>query len=262
MLETNDKRYLNDLLAKNKLMLDKYEKELSQMPGGSLGMREKCNKGKETLYCHYVDGKRKGISKNDELVYKLARKMFLEKSIKTIGINIKNLQRLTKNYENPDSTSIISGFPYHYAILMDRKEAGWNEEKRIWLSEEYNQSTYKPGEKSHTTSKGLHVRSKSEAIISERLDYYNIPYRYEQMLYIRTYSFAPDFTVLTKNGIKYWEHCGLVNDTDYMGRHNWKMTMYDKAGILPWKNLIVTYDDEHGYLDTRIIDAEIINKLL
>lgn len=207
MLETNDKRYLNDLLAKNRLMLDKYEKELSRMPEGSLGMREKCSKGKETLYCHYIDGKRKGISKNDELVYKLARKMFLEKSIKTINTNVRNLQRLSNKYENPDAANIISMFPYHYAVLMDRKEAGWNEEKRIWLSEEYKQSTYKPDEKSHTTSKGLH-------------------------------------------------------DSNYMNRHNWKMKMYDKAGILPWKNLLVTYDDEEGYLDTRIIDAEIINKLM
>ncbi|MCQ4635662.1 hypothetical protein NE619_02885 [Anaerovorax odorimutans] len=47
-----------------------------------------------------------------------------------------------------------------------------------------------------------------------------------------------------------------------MKRHKWKLAMYEKAGIVPWKNLIVTYDDENGNLDARIIEAEIINKLL
>ena len=40
------------------------------------------------------------------------------------------------------------------------------------------------------------------------------------------------------------------------------MNMYERAGIVPWKNLIVTYDDEYGGIDTRIIEAEIRNKLL
>lgn len=38
--------------------------------------------------------------------------------------------------------------------------------------------------------------------------------------------------------------------------------MYEAGGIVPWKNLIVTYDNEEGHMDTRLIDAEIINKLM
>lgn len=38
--------------------------------------------------------------------------------------------------------------------------------------------------------------------------------------------------------------------------------MYERAGIVPWKNLIVTYDDETGNLDLRMIEAEIRNRLL
>ena len=67
----------------------------------------------------------------------------------------------------------------------------------------------------------------------DKLDYYNLPFRYEEILYIEAYSFAPDFKVLGRNGIMYWEHCGMGN-----------------------------YDQEDGGLDTRIIEAEIRNKLL
>lgn len=64
------------------------------------------------------------------------------------------------------------------------------------------------------------------------------------------------------NNLMYWEHCGRVNDPAYMRHHKWKMSMYEKAGIVPWKNLIITYDDEQGNIDARIIDAQIRLKLL
>ena len=86
-------------------------------------------------------------------------------------------------------------------------------------------------------------------------------------MYIGKYDFAPDFTILTKEGIKYWEHCGKVNDKEYIRRHKWKMSMYESIGIVPWKNLIVTYDmmqdnNEVGLFDSRIIDTEIVTKLM
>ena len=45
------------------------------------------------------------------------------------------------------------------------------------------------------------------------------------------------------------------------------MMMYESAGIVPWKNLIVTYDmfegnNEVGFFDSRIIDTEIRTKLM
>lgn len=40
------------------------------------------------------------------------------------------------------------------------------------------------------------------------------------------------------------------------------MNMYETADIVPWKNLIVTYDNENGTIDLAIIDGEIRNKLL
>lgn len=135
-------------------------------------------------------------------------------------------------------------------------------EKISWMTDEYDQSTFNLWEKSHVTAKGLHVRSKSEVIVAERLDYYRIPYRYEQVIYIDRYRFAPDFTILTKKGLMYWEHCGLMDDPDYARKQSWKNFMYVKAGIVPWRNYITTYDDEAGNFNSKIIESEIINKIL
>ena len=51
-------------------------------------------------------------------------------------------------------------------------------------------------------------------------------------------------------------------DEKYMVRHKWKMEQYASVGIVPWDNLIVTYNDIYGNLDMRIIESEIVNKLL
>lgn len=157
---------------------------------------------------------------------------------------------------------VIRLFPHHYAVLRTRRKlSGMRENAGGWQLSMRGAGTSFI-RKTHITARGLQLRSKSEVIIAERLDYYDIAYRYEQLLYIGGYSFAPDFTILTQRGKVYWEHCGIVNDKSYMNKHNWKMQMYEAGGIVPWKNLIVTYDNEEGHMDTRLIDAEIINKLM
>ena len=41
-----------------------------------------------------------------------------------------------------------------------------------------------------------------------------------------------------------------------------KMQLYASVGIVPWDNLIVTYDNSDGIIDLRIVKAEIENKLV
>lgn len=254
--------YFRELLAHHEFLKEKYEEEMKKLPAGKLGMRVGEGTDGKVQYCCYLDGKRKGITGRPELVDALVRKRYLEESLSVIRENIRWLKKLTDKYRDIDRRSIIEKLPDRYAELLDKGEADWNRRKAKWLAADYEMSTYDPWEKEHVTAKGLRVRSKSEVIIAEKLDFYGIPYRYEEMLYIRQYSFAPDFTILTKAGLKYLEHAGLVNDDRYMNRHNWKMKMYALEGIVPWKNLIVTYDEEDGGFNSRIIEAEIINKLL
>ena len=64
------------------------------------------------------------------------------------------------------------------------------------------------------------------------------------------------------NKVFYWEHCGLPHDENYLRRHKWKLSMYEKAGIVSWDNLIVTYGDCNANVDMRIVESEIVNKLM
>ena len=67
----------------------------------------------------------------------------------------------------------------------------------------------------------------------------------------------PDFTIEDPDtGDKwYWEHCGMMTDPKYRRRWEEKKKFYEKNGIKEGKNLIVTYDNEKGGLDSSAIDA-------
>lgn len=205
---------------------------------------------------------RRGITKNPQLVQELARKKYLQKSLELLQKNIPALEKLVAVHKAPTTANIIELMPKFYKELQTELFLPELRNTEGWASEEFEQSAYKPEARTQITGKGLRVRSKSEVIIADKLDAHRIPYRYEQMLYIENQSFSPDFTILCGKELVYWEHCGLVNDHSYMRHHKWKLSMYEKAGIVPWKNLIVTYDDERGNLDTRIIESEITNRLL
>jgi hypothetical protein len=131
-----------------------------------------------------------------------------------------------------------------------------------WERAPYKTSDYRPEGKRFRTSRGLLVRSKSEVMIAEMLYAYRLPFRYEQLLEVDGASYAPDFTVMRPDGsIAYWEHMGKVGDLRYYDRQLTKLRAYYTVGVVPWKNLIVSYDDDEGSLDTASIRALIKDRI-
>jgi ATP-dependent exoDNAse (exonuclease V) alpha subunit len=108
----------------------------------------------------------------------------------------------------------------------------------------------------HRTAKGEMVRSKSEVVIANCLYYNKLEYVYEPELVLEGKIKRPDFMIIDDDtGEKwYWEHCGMMTDTKYVKRWEDKKKFYEKNGIKEGKNLIVTYDDEKGGLDSSLID--------
>ncbi len=114
--------------------------------------------------------------------------------------------------------------------------------------------------KKHISADGVRVRSKSETVIAALLFSKGIKYRYEEPLKLKTpdgiLKVHPDFTVYDKrkNQTIYWEHLGMINDDHYMDQWEKKRRLYRNNGIKEGKNLIITYDDEAGGLDTHLIN--------
>ena len=138
------------------------------------------------------------------------------------------------------------------------------DELDAWEYAEYEKSTYMPEHLTQPTNKGENVRSKSEALIANKLLEFAVPYRYEQVLHIGLEEFAPDFTVRSRKTGKtfYWEHFGLINNKKYIEQHWWKLQLYASVGLRPWDNLIITYDDVNGSLNLPFIEAIVKCRLL
>lgn len=315
--------YLAYLLEEYRELQKKQQRELRKMPPGQLSIRMSRGKVNYAYVLTEENGKqlRRGITNNHEMLHALARKKYLQQSLKLLDKNIPALEKLLAAHEAPTPDNIIKSLPKAYQQLPPEAFLPGLREQMKWADAEYEKNTYRQESKIHITARGLKVRSKSEVIIADKLDAYGIPYHYDELIYIENQTLSPDFIILrgtsgtygsgnhnsqpavphgghwqsgltssmdsanpedptdpaSASGLNgqsapghpaearslvYWEHCGRVNDPAYMRHHKWKLNMYEKAGIVPWKNLILTYDNEQGNIDARIIDAEIKNKLL
>lgn len=242
-------------------------RELADSPRGELNIRTQRGKNYFTIRIPKGGNKKKteriGITGNKPLVMRLVRKRYLEEAIKRLDRNIKVIETAIAKYVESDEQSVMSELIIRYPELRKGlyKDALSDEE---WASD-YTPAYGLHGENLKSTSaNGIKMRSRGEIIIAGRLDYYHIPYRYEDQYKHPDLDRVPDFKIRRPRDGKiiYWEHFGLVNDDEYMKGTGLKLTEYEVNGIVPWDNLIITYDQIDGGIDVRIIDAMIQGWLL
>ena len=239
-----------------------------------------------------ADGKRKRTRVDEDAteVKAVMRRLYLTEELALVEKNMRAIQQAKSDYFDYTIDDVLArmpekfgGLPETYFLLgvsassdgmrLAGKEGvaadgtygasgcglsgGLDVELDAWARAPYQQSDYMPEGREHTTSRGLKVRSKSEAAICEALYKFGVPFRYEEELAVGRHKYAPDFVVRSRKTGKlfYWEHCGLTSSREYMERHYRKMQDYEEFGIVPWDNLIVTYDGEGGTLNLAWIEA-------
>lgn len=129
-----------------------------------------------------------------------------------------------------------------------------------WIDENPDHQNDYYGEGKILTTSGGYVRSKSERIIADLLDKYNVPYRYEAGLYLwGNHCVYPDFTVLNvrKRKTYYWEHFGLINDFDYSRKNFEKINDYEQAGFMLGDKLIISMETRDASLNIKLIEEKI-----
>lgn len=202
---------------------------------------------------------RRGINRDKGKIRALARKAYLKKQIDILNHNIELLNAAVNGIIAPKRDEILAalsssirGMPQDHFLTplkhcskssrsedLNRRIEGY----RKWANEPYPQNSYNPGGKKAITNRGLRVRSKSEGLIANALYDHDIPFRYEQNIYLGSILISPDFSIMTASGDEiFWEHAGMLNDPKYSFRHHLKMMQYEAAGIYPWQDLIVTFD--------------------
>lgn len=204
--------------------------------------------------------KRIGITSNEDLIHQLARKKYVEAEQRIARENLQVLKKAREAYQVIDPAVTRDALGKTYQNLPLHMFTPWiPPHLRMSTDQEYYNS-----DRIHVSSDGTTVRSKSELVIMGRLDHFNVEAIYENEIAIRTKHLHPDFTIRRRRDGKiiYWEHAGIMIDPQYRKRHEERMALFEQAGIVPWENLIVTYDDASGGLDVRVVDALIQGWLL
>ena len=259
--------------------------ELSRMPEGKLMISSNGSR----LSCFDIAPpnsrrKPKGIGRNKELVFRLARKAYLLEKRERIECNIRQLERALACSVSLDEADLTQSLPKHFDTLDVRNlinpaiqnTGSWPNPSRDpsvrpgspalrlegmsaqeWAELPYRENTKKLEHKIHRANRGFWARSKSEVLVTGEYDRKGIFYHYDEVIEINGELVSPDIRGVRADGcFIYHEHLGLQDD-GYTADTIRRLILYRKAGIVLGKNLFVTFDDEYGGISMDLLRASI-----
>ena len=203
---------------------------------------------------------------NIELAKALALREYAKRRVADAKTQVNGLKAQLRMYSRPrQADEYLINHPGAAVLIepMIRKRSGQLEE---WKNAAYPRSRDFPEDLIYpTVVPGLIVRSKAEADILSRFEYYGVPYHYEEELRNGYEVICPDFTCrnIRTGETFYWEHQGKWDDEGYVVRRvNKRNEVYCRMGIYPSVNLIVSTETEKHPLDIQWVDQLIQYYLL
>lgn len=249
-------------LLKRKQQIDtkiiSLQHEINKLPIGDLHCT---HNGTHIKWFNRHKGKAIYIPKNNR---DFAEQLAIRKYLSTLIGDLQNEKHAIDSYincinENNNQADNLLQDDSCFQPLLTPYFSSHNTEINNWLSEPYETNNSHPEHLIHKTIAGCFVRSKSESLITSALFTNHIPFRYECALHLGEITLFPDFTILhpqTKK-IYYWEHFGMMNNTDYAHAAYKKMQLYSDYGIIPSINLIMTFETPDNPLDYEILENTI-----
>lgn len=272
---------IEELIMSSKQLIEECALEIEELPEGYLGVcfEEKGRISSETLIHYHSEkgGKRTRIEVDSIIAKQLARKKYLKQEMKMLKKNMDILKGISGDYITPSKQEILNTMSRVYSKLpAEIYDNNIKKEVQIWASQPYERDLRYEEYNTIPTFTGTKVKSKSERDIFEMLHRNGRPPRYEQILHIRGYELAPDFTVPIEyvgdtetsidiiDGMKvvFWEHLGLMSNPRYRKTFRWKLDEYESVGIYPGKNLIITFEGDGHFLSSSEIEEIIKSKIL
>ena len=235
----------------------KIKRELENAPVGSLrvGTSQGC-----TQYYHCKEGTTHNgvyIPKNEfELARALAQKTYNKKLLRYTEKTSKIIRRLLDNYEDHKIEEIYKSEHPKRQELITPVEPTYEQQVEKWMANPFEGKGFSEGLPVILTNKGIRVRSKSEKILADYFDSLGLEYKYECPLYLKNYgNVYPDFTFLSRKtgGEIYWEHEGMLDNPDYARAAVQKIETYEKNGIIPGENLILTFETSITSINTELV---------
>lgn len=196
--------------------------------------------------------------RNQKIALALAQMEYNQILLNTIDDEIAELRKLKAMPKyNPYSMALEKMNPLKRELV--RLPFVSDEEYCLeWVSQDYPKMGFNENAPEYYTKKGLRVRSKSEIIISEVLDEYEIPYLYEKPLSFGAEQIVhPDFTILDINNRSeiVWEHFGMMDDMEYRNNAFRKIREYESNGYYQGVNFIWTIETGKFPINAKIVNS-------
>lgn len=238
----------------------KLERALSQDIGGNIQISTNHN---NPQFYKIEDGVKSYLSKTKlEDAQKILQLKYYRKTLFACKNEIRRLEPLINLYQNESNAYTKIDTVRVYEKLSPVRQSlvtavcpTTEQFVNQWKQTEHQHKTAKDDEVPYLTANKEKVRSKSELIIANLLYQNNIPYRYEPLLKLPQGEFYPDFLCLnvrTRQEI-YWEHFGLLTDSDYATKTVRKLSIYQTNNLHLGRNLIISTEAPKYPLNTTLI---------
>lgn len=229
------------------------EKKISLFPEGWVSIRSRNDR-----YYYYLSGYNADDKylNDKEQIDTLLQKDYLKKVLRQAKRELSAIEKMSKLYPSTLAEDVFDqlseGRKSHIKPINVYDDAY----AQKWMAVPYKRKPFKKGMPKFYTLKGECVRSKSEAMIADRLFARGIPYRYECPLKIGNKIIHPDFTILRMSDRKilYHEHCGKMGDDGYKEDMVGRTNDYSEAGIVLGDRLFYTFESDVTPLDIRTLD--------
>lgn len=235
--------------------IEETEKKQKQFPEGHISIKN--IHGKPYYYYSKPGSKEKHLTnKDDELIKQLLQKSYSNSVLKAAKRELDALETMLQIYPETLSEDIYENLPEARKKYVEPVILGDEQLARRWMSEPYVLKPFKNDAPVYKTIRGERVRSKSEVMIADRMYVRGVPYKYECPIMIDGKVIHPDFSSMRMSDHKiiYHEHCGMMDDPDYVNDLVERVNLYNQAGIVQGDRLTFSFETSDKPLDIRVID--------
>ena len=241
-----------DLIAAT---IENIEKKLKVLPEGRIVVRRQNG----NVYYYFAKPKTKDryLTKADSaLISQLLQKRYLKEVLKAAKNELAALSKMLSLYPDDLPEELYEKLPEELRMGVEPVILGNEQDAREWMAEPFVGKPFKDDAPVYKTIKGERVRSKSEVMIADRMFFRGVPYKYECPIMIEGQVIHPDFTMkrMSDNKLIYHEHCGRMDDPEYVNDLVERVNLYNQAGIMQGDRLTFSFETADKPLDNRVID--------
>ena len=261
--------YLADRLKELNEIIRRCKLSLNHAPDGTLIIN---HTGKQPRYYNAIHSHQEYLNSSQiKLIQSLAQKSYHKKVLVSAKQEAELIQKVLKLFEKSNvqknqikPEEVFDSLPEERKALVIPIVPTDEMYVKEWLQHSFETFDYYPAVSAFTTQGQINVRSKSELIIANMLEKHGVPYIYEPKLYVGYKTVRPDFLTLNCRTKKeyYWEHFGMMDDTDYIEKMVEKMNRYKVNDIHEGDKLICTYETKQFPLSIEVVETLIQKYLL